>query len=126
MIYRSKVTVLEPADSYDLTTVENVKHYFGVPIMTDDPNDARLQALITLQSKVIADYCDRVFAKEKVSEKIYVTQTLSTGDATTVTNVPLHRWPVISIESATRDGTSLVEGDDFVVDNESGTLRGTI
>ena len=82
------VTVLEPATSYDLVTIEAVKAYFATPIVTDDPNDPRLQALITFQSKVIADYCDRVFAREKVSEVIYNTAGLIEEDATSI-SIPL-------------------------------------
>jgi hypothetical protein len=130
-LLRSATTVLEPADNYDLTTLEAVKAYFNTPIVTDDPNDARLQMLISLQSKVIADYCDRVFAIEKVSEIFYTNEFVTSVaeiDANAVKiSVPLTRWPVLEIESVTRNGaTDLFEGDDFVLDADSGVMRGKL
>jgi hypothetical protein len=118
MIYRSAVTVLEVAESYDLVTLEAVKAYFAIPIVTDDPNDAKLQLLITFQSKVIADYCDRVFAREKVSEKIYTSGLDEIGKSIAV---PLTRWPVTSIESLSLDGSDIT---DYKLDAKSGVLRG--
>lgn len=129
MTYRSSVTVLEAADNFDLATLEFVKQYFAIPFVTDDPADARLQFLITMQSKVIADYCDRVFAYEKVSETIYTQETTTLADIATneaLISVPLNRWPVAKINGLTRDGDSLVEGDDYVLDAASGVLRGKL
>jgi hypothetical protein len=129
MTLRSSVTVLEAADSYDLTTLAAVKAYFAIPIVTDDPNDVRLQTLITLQSKVIADYCDRVFAHEKVSETIYTGEIAAPAGISTsevLASVPLSRWPVTQIDSITRDTTVLVEADDYRLDADSGVLRGVL
>ena len=123
MIYRSLVTVLEPAESYDLVTLEQVKAFYNIPVVTDDPNDARLQTLITLQSKIISDYCQRVFAKEKVSETIYVNET---APATDVVAITLDRWPVTQIFSLTRDLSSLTQDDDYRLDAKSGTLHGSL
>jgi hypothetical protein len=123
MIYRSLITVLEPAESYDLVTLEAIKAYYNIPLVTDDPNDARLQTLITLQSKIISDYCDRVFAKEKVSEIIYTAETQS--GATTIP-VRLHRWPVTNLISVDSDGAMLVEGTGYRLDAKSGVLHGSL
>ena len=92
------VTVLEPADNYDLISLDAVKAYFNTPIVTDNPNDPRLQMLISMQSKVIADYCDRVFAHETVSEVIFNTGGLVEDGATSI-SIPLQRWPVIALQS---------------------------
>jgi len=129
MTLRSAVTVLEPAVSYDLTTLEAVKAYFAIPIVTDDPNDARLQLLITMQSKVIADYCDRVFARETVSETIYTGDTptlsgVSISDA--VTTVQLNRWPVVGLVNLVRDDVVMMATDDYQLDADAGILRGAL
>jgi hypothetical protein len=129
-LLRSAITVLEPAESYDLATIDQIKAYFNIPFVTDDPGDARLQTLITMQSRVIADYCDRVFAREKVSEVFYTNEFISSGVTDTASvsiSVPLTHWPVVNIETVTRNGaTSLFEGEDFVLDADSGVLRGTL
>lgn len=129
MTYRSTVTVLEAASSYDLATLLQVKNYFAIPIVTDDPNDVRLQSLITFQSRVIADYCDRVFAHEKVSEIIYTRETTAPAGVNTaevIISLTLARWPVLSLETVAKDGVTLVEGDDYLLDADSGTLRGKL
>jgi len=124
MIYRSLITVLEPAESYDLVTLEQIKAYYNIPLVTDDPNDARLQTLISLQSKIISDYCDRVFAKEKVSEIIYTAETQA--GATTIP-VRLHRWPVTNLISVDSDGGLLAEGTGgYRLDAKSGVLHGRL
>lgn len=124
MIYRSAITVLEAAESYDLATIEQLKCYFGIPLVTDDPNDARLHLLITMMSQVIADYCDRVFAHEKVLETIYTAETA--GDMKEPIAVPLSRWPVTSIVGVVCDTSNLTVGDGYVLDSDSGVLRGEL
>lgn len=120
MIYRSLVTVLEPATSYDLISIDQVKAFYNISTTVDD---VRLQTLITLQSKIISDYCQRVFAKEKVEETIYVNETAPASD---VIALPLDRWPVTKVYGITRDSASLTEGTDFRIDNKSGTLHGSL
>lgn len=118
------VTVLEPADNYDLISLDAVKAYFNTPIVTDDPNDPRLQMLISMQSKVIADYCDRVFAHETVSEVIFNTGGLVEDGATSI-SIPLQRWPIIALQSMNLNGTSISSGN-YVVDPEFGVVRGAL
>lgn len=58
---------LEPADSYDLITLEELKIKLGIPD-SDLSQDAMLSQMITSYSDVVATFCNRVFAKEKVRE----------------------------------------------------------
>jgi len=61
------VKVLEPATSYALLTLDELKTAYRIP-PTDTSLDASLQMLIDAYSDVVATMCNRVFAKEKVEE----------------------------------------------------------
>jgi hypothetical protein len=62
-----RVKVLEPADSYALLTLDELKAMLNVP-STNTSEDAQLQLLIDQYSDVIATMCNRVFAYETVEE----------------------------------------------------------
>ena len=52
--------ILGPTDSsVDLISLDDLKLALRI---TDDSEDAQLQAMITFQSRIIAEYCDRRFA----------------------------------------------------------------
>jgi hypothetical protein len=61
------VKVLEPADSYDLCTLDELKIMLGIQ-PSDTTEDELLALWITQYSDMIATMCNRVFAKEKVVE----------------------------------------------------------
>jgi len=61
------VKVLEPADSYDLCSLDEIKTMLGISL-SDTSEDALLATWITQYSDVIATICRRTFAKEKVLE----------------------------------------------------------
>lgn len=61
------VKVLEPADSYALLTLEELKTILGISD-TDASEDEQLNMWIDQYSDVVATMCNRVFAKEKVAE----------------------------------------------------------
>ncbi|HEY2245694.1 MAG TPA: hypothetical protein VGH47_16000 [Xanthobacteraceae bacterium] len=61
------VKVLQPASSYDLATLAEIKLMLGIQ-PTDTTEDALLSMWITAYSDVIATLCRRVFAKEQVEE----------------------------------------------------------
>jgi hypothetical protein len=112
--------VLEPATSFDLVTLSAVKAYLNITSTTDD---ARLQALIAFSSKVIADYCDRVFALEKVVETIHTESNVLALDSTVAgISVLPNRYPVREIDSILVDGV----GTDYILDWESGVVRGAL
>jgi hypothetical protein len=58
---------LEPADNFDLLTLDEAKLLLNI---TDDDEDASIQMLITTYSDVVATLCNRVFAKETMRETI--------------------------------------------------------
>jgi hypothetical protein len=59
------IKVLDPADSYDLISLDEAKLMLGI---TDATSDEMISNQIATYSDVIATMCNRVFAKEKVSE----------------------------------------------------------
>jgi hypothetical protein len=95
----SIVTVLVPADSFDLTTLDDVKLELGI---TGTGEDAKLQRWITQASYIVANYCKRVFARETISETFRWGAWAGCADT-----LALSRFPVESITSVTVDGTLL-------------------
>jgi hypothetical protein len=61
------VKVLEPAESYDLLTLEELKTILNISA-SDTSEDDQLTMWIEHYSDVVATLCNRVFAKEKVAE----------------------------------------------------------
>jgi hypothetical protein len=115
------VKVLVEADSYDLCTLDELKMMLGLSTTTPT-EDATLEMWITQYSDVIATMCNRVFAKEKVTETWR-------GDPPPYENyrIYLTHYPVADddIESVTVSG-ALVDPVDYEIENRSGklTLRG--
>jgi Phage gp6-like head-tail connector protein len=111
----SILTILEEAtDSAgpDLISLEDLKLALGI---TDNSEDVQLQAMITFQSRIIADYCDRRFGLAQAIE----TFTFDRGE----TMLPrqalvLKLFPVLDIIEVSTAGTS----DDYEFDPESGRL----
>jgi hypothetical protein len=61
------INVIEPAETFDLLSLAEFKLSTGVPEQ-DTSQDAEIQLLITRFSDVVATTCNRVFAKETLSE----------------------------------------------------------
>lgn len=117
---RSTVTVLEAATNFDLLTLEDLKAYLNI---TSTAEDVRLRSLISFASRLISDYCDRVFALEKVSEVITTDEPVLDGVTLAVdVGINLDRWPVQELFSCQQD---LVDVD-YLLDPVSGTLRGAL
>jgi hypothetical protein len=114
------VKVLDPADSYDLATLDEIKTLLGLPL-TNTSEDEILQVWITQYSDVIATLCNRVFAKEKVIDSWRGdTKPFDTDNG----RVFLTHYPVADadIESITApDGTTIDAG--YELENASGKLQ---
>jgi len=83
----------ELADPHDLTDLATVHDELSLPI-TDTSNDAFLSRAITQASKVIANYCNRVFALEGVQDQIYLQQDPYPWQVPGGVNpLQLSRWP---------------------------------
>lgn len=101
------LTVLTPAASQDLATLEAAKAELGVVGTADD---ATIERMIRQASGDIADFCDRVFIAEDVREQWTFDACYWSGDFWRYYDEPLKlaRWPVISITSITDDEGALL------------------
>lgn len=112
---RSKVELIETTDDSgpELVTLADLKLEMDI---TDEDQDAVLQARITRQSKLIAEACNRVFALT------YAVETF-TFDANermkSRQGLNLSFYPIMSITQVTEDG---VEVTDYEFDSETGRL----
>jgi hypothetical protein len=106
------IKILEPADSFDLITLEELKVLLGMPTAADPAADPQLNLLITVNSAVIAELTNRVFAKEKVQE---------TWRCLGSRRVYLSHYPVkeADIESVTTNGTDRL---DYELEEATGKL----
>lgn len=113
-------TVTTAATSYDLTTLDVVRDELGI---TDNAKNATLQRYITAASLMAAQYCNRVFPAETITDKVLRRREswprlLPTGAQV----LQLERWPLVSVTSVTEDGTALVAGTDFTPVGSAGQL----
>jgi len=97
----------------DLISLDDLKFALGV---TDDSEDAQLQAAITMQSRIIAEYCDRRFGRAEALE----TFTFDRGENMLPRQaLVLSLYPVTEIfEVSTAGATSA----DYEFDPRSGRL----
>lgn len=114
----SILTVTVAAASYDLTTLANVKAELSA---SDNASDTILRRYITGASAAAAQYCNRVFAVETVSEQFLPDHAgrLFRGG---VKPLQLSRWPLVAVTSATENAILLVENTDYLVDKVNGQL----
>jgi hypothetical protein len=114
------VTVLTPAETYDLCTLDEVKTMLGIAL-TDTSEDALLQMWITAYSDMIATMCNRTFAYEEVIETWRGdTKPFDTDNG----RIFLSHYPVdpADIETVTGpDGTDLSTG--YELEGKSGKLQ---
>lgn len=115
------VKLIEPAESYDLCTLDEMKVMLGIsPSVTTE--DELLAVWITQYSDVIATMCNRVFAKEKVAETWR-------GDTppfdTDNSRIFLTHYPVADddIETITAPDGMPITSPGYVIENRSGKLQ---
>src|SRR5262245_17587358 len=103
-----------PTDlTVDLTTVEAVNELLGVTNPTTEQN-AETADDIEQKSKIIAEVCDRTFARQTVVETFMLHECWLHG-------LPLTHWPVSAVASVTVNGAALASTD-YKVEPESGLL----
>lgn len=117
----STLTVVTPADSQDLTTLETVKRDLGITD-EDEVRDVRLTDYIQQASGACADYCGRTFGEETVSE------TFRWRRRPRVSNLRwpllrLERRPIVSVTSVVEDDVTLDPATDYEIDARRGWLR---
>ena len=99
----------------DLISLADLKLALGI---TDDSNDATLQAAITFQSRIIAEYCDRRFGRAEALE----TFTFDPGEyMLTRQALTLSLYPVAEILEISSAGATAA---DYQLDPASGRVWG--
>lgn len=97
----------------DLISLDDLKRALAI---TDSSQDAELQSAITMQSRIIAEYCDRRFGKAEVIE----TFTFDRGEVVLQRQaLVLSLYPVSEIIEVSLAGAT---GVDYEFDPQSGRL----
>jgi len=109
------IQVLTPADSFDLMTLDEAKQMLGISL-TDTSDDAQLAMFIDINSATISRLCNRVFAREEVTESW---RELNGGN-----RVFLSHWPVLQadIETVQSPLGTMVSPDDWELEEASGKV----
>jgi Phage gp6-like head-tail connector protein len=113
------VKVLEPADSYALLTLEELKTILGIST-SDSSEDDQLNMWIEHYSDVIATMCNRVFAKEKVAETWRGETMPFDCPRLFLTHYPVADEDVESVESPRG---STIDSAAYEIENGSGKMR---
>jgi hypothetical protein len=120
MLTTVTTTVIAPAETYDLTTLATVKDELSI---TTNVSDATLKRYISSASAAAAQYCNRVFPVEAVSDTFLKIRDPRRGlFYGRIEPLQLSRWPVIAVASLIEDGTTLVEGTGFLVNYVIGSV----
>lgn len=111
----SQIVVRRAAESEDLTTLDTVKGVLGISD-SDSSEDDNLNRLITVASQVIAEFTDRVLAREAVTERLGM---LEYDD----TRMMLRRSPVQLVEAIRFQDQAISDLDEVVIsDPKSGFI----
>jgi hypothetical protein len=124
----SMLTVLKPALTQDLTTLETAKDELNI---TGNDADVRLSRWIRESSGYIATWCNRVFGIEQVSEtwrgsERHHMHNWHFGHGYPSSSVPdplmPRRYPIVTIDSVVEDEGTTLAPTDYEYDAERGRL----
>jgi hypothetical protein len=127
-VYTSSLfTVVTPALTHDLTTLETAKDELNI---TGNDSDVRLARWIRETSGYIATWCNRTFAIETVSElwraadRHHFFLPFHTGHSATNTPDPLllRRYPIVSIDGVSEEDGDPLLATDYEYDATTGRL----
>lgn len=108
------ITVLTPATDVDLMSLTEAKLMMGLDL-TDTSEDTQLNLWIDINSSIIARLCNRVFAREEVSEEW---RELTPGHRLFLSHWPVH---AADIESVMQNG-ALLDPSAYELEEDSGKL----
>lgn len=115
MSFRSKVTVVTPAASFDLTNL--LKVLAALDINDSTPSQkVWLRTAIRQCSLAVARECNRVFPVQSYSESFFA------APCSWADTIQLTHCPIVEITTLTCDGSALVEDTDFSVAADTGLL----
>jgi hypothetical protein len=123
----SVFTVLVPAATHDVTTLDIVKDELGID---DNNSDTRLSRWITETSDYMERWCNRVFCLEQVSELwrssedfglYWPTSYTTHGSFMEPRPLVLRRYPIVQIDTINEQDTVL-DAINYEVDGEVGRV----
>lgn len=113
-------TVTTAASNFDLTTLDAVKLELQLEGSADN---AWLSRQIRGVSAAVANYCNRVFAVETVSDRFQVAKDVpDVLVPASRTALQLSRFPLTGNPTVNENGTTLTINTDFLVDRAKGLL----
>lgn len=117
---RVVTTVTAAAANYLLTDLATVKAELGI---SGSANDAALRRYLKSSSAAAAQYCNRVFQAEAVTDAFYPEQDPYPFQVPGgVSALQLTRWPMVSVTTVTENGVALAQDSDFRIDAARGQL----
>lgn len=125
MSFFAITTVVSAAASRDMTDLATAKTELGISLPT---NDTWISKAITQVSRAVQTYLKRTMVPEVVQDLLdFQSQPFRRRGLLNMPELQLTRWPVIGVISVSQlqsDATTLalVEGTDFRVNYETGTL----
>jgi hypothetical protein len=125
MSFSAITTVVSAASSRDMTDLATAKTELSIALTA---NDAWISKAITQVSRAVQTYLKRTLVPEVVQDLLdFQSQPFRQRHSLNLPELQLSRWPVISIVSVSQlqsdmTALSLVEGTDFRVNYETGTL----
>lgn len=111
-------TVTDNANSYDLTSLANVKAELGI---SDTNSDTLLARYITSASLAAEQYCNRAFVVESIQDQFFSDERSSLF-RNGLEKLQLSRWPINDLTSVVENSVTLVANTDFITDVASGQL----
>jgi hypothetical protein len=108
------VQVLTPATNFDLMTLDEAKQMLGISL-TDTSDDAQLALFIDINSATISRLCNRVFAREEVSESW---RELNGGNRVFLSHWPVKHADIEAVESV----ETPVSPDNWELEEDSGKV----
>lgn len=112
-------TVTTAAASKNLVTRAVVKSILAIDGGVDD---SYLDTMIGWVSAEIANYCNRVFVVEGLTDQFWPAQTFSYSVPGGADLLQLSRFPAVSVTSLTENGEALVADTDYTIDLDKGQI----
>lgn len=116
----SILTVITPAATRDLTTLDRLKRALNV---TNSGDDDMLRDLIREASDFIQDYTGRVWARETVSEYFPVTFRHGWPYSRYGVGTQLRRFPIVEVVGVVGADTVALTTDDYTLDAERAIIH---
>jgi hypothetical protein len=109
------IKILEPASTFNLLELDELKIALGID-PNDTTQDARLNQWITRASATVSIMCNRVFAKETLSE---------TWNELQGNRLFVSHWPIAAadLQSVEAPAGTILDPSDYALEEQSGKIQ---